>query len=90
LLAIHLGLRRPSPQWAIANDCSGVYQYVSPIQQSVINGQPGIGFWPSLALTALPTYLCARLSWTFVERPALRLKPRRAVASIRLTSAINH
>jgi peptidoglycan/LPS O-acetylase OafA/YrhL len=48
LLAIHLGLRRPSPRWAIANDCSyGVYLYAYPIQQSVINGLPGIGFWPS-------------------------------------------
>jgi peptidoglycan/LPS O-acetylase OafA/YrhL len=33
-----------------------------------------------VALAALLTYLCARLSWTLVERPALRLKPRRAVA----------
>lgn len=55
----------------------GIYIYGWPLEQLVVQSQPGIAPLP-LALTALVVAgLCAFLSWTLVERPALSLMKRR-------------
>ncbi|WP_240975758.1 acyltransferase family protein [Paraburkholderia aromaticivorans] len=56
----------------------GVYIYGFPIQQTVsfyfhTQGQPFLNF----GLSVVPTLALAALSWHFVEKPFLTLKPRR-------------
>jgi peptidoglycan/LPS O-acetylase OafA/YrhL len=60
----------------------GLYIYGWPVEQMVMWLSGGRAAWWQLFLTALPaTAALAFLSWHFVERPMLRLKPgsRRAV-----------
>ena len=60
----------------------GVYLYAFPMQQAVTSLYgDGIGPVTNFILAGLPTFACAWLSWHFVERNALRLKPPRAVGS---------
>ncbi|KQV96706.1 acyltransferase [Pelomonas sp. Root1237] len=55
----------------------GVYLWGWPTQQLVyIWLEPKVPFLMSLLLTTCMVLVLAWLSWTFIERPALRLKPR--------------
>ena len=55
----------------------GIYIYAFPVQQTLVS------FWPQMPLTAyllstlVITVALAALSWHFVEKPALKLKPFR-------------
>lgn len=57
----------------------GVYVYAYPVQQGVTQIAHAQG-WPWLAallLSIVATTMLAAASWAWVEKPALRLKPRR-------------
>jgi peptidoglycan/LPS O-acetylase OafA/YrhL len=61
-----------------AHDYSyGIYIYAFPVQQTLVS------FWPQMPLPAyllssfVITVALAALSWHFVEKPALKLKPFR-------------
>ncbi len=76
-LAVQIGRQPIADRLALRHDCSyGVYLYAYPVQQAVIAQFGQLGFWPTMALAALLTWICAWLSWTFIESPALKLKPR--------------
>ena len=76
-LAIHLGSRPLAERFALRHDRSyGVYLYAFPVQQLVITKLGALGFWPTMALALAITWVCAGLSWRFVESPMLRFKPR--------------
>jgi peptidoglycan/LPS O-acetylase OafA/YrhL len=79
-----IALRPPAAlRGAAANDLSyGIYVYAYPVQQLVSEFAISRGFGWAFAFSAsvIITLGLAALSWTFVERPALRLKPRRSVA----------
>jgi peptidoglycan/LPS O-acetylase OafA/YrhL len=64
----------PAARWG---DLSyGLYIYGWPVEEGVIWMLGGRGFWWQVLVLALPvTAALAALSWHFVERPALRLKP---------------
>jgi peptidoglycan/LPS O-acetylase OafA/YrhL len=57
----------------------GLYLYAFPVQQLVLTFLPR-STWPVLTCAAATVPL-AFLSWHLVERPALRWKPRRRIAS---------
>ena len=58
----------------------GAYLYAFPVQQTVIMlWLPAVGFWPSMAIAAAITLLCAAASWHLIEKPALAFKPRKSV-----------
>jgi peptidoglycan/LPS O-acetylase OafA/YrhL len=79
LLAVHLALRPLSPSLALRNDLSyGMYLYAFPVQQTVIAMAAIAGFWGTMGLALAITAALALLSWRFIERPALRLKPTRS------------
>jgi peptidoglycan/LPS O-acetylase OafA/YrhL len=63
--------------WANKTDLSyGVYILHWPVGQVLVFALPGIGIF-DLGLTCLAiTIALAWLSWTFIEAPALRLKPK--------------
>lgn len=61
----------------------GVYIYAFPVQQSIIWLTPNSNFWQHLAMAVPITLVLAWLSWHFVEKIALDLKPRRAQAEDR-------
>lgn len=66
----------------------GIYLTAFPVQQAVLSLHPG-GISP-LALTAICEPFClaaAALSWFLVERPLLRLKPRRSPVHASLDTA---
>ena len=75
------GIRVRVPLPGVPLDLSyGVYLYAYPIQQTVIMLRPE---WSAVACfaAALPVTLAlAAASWGLIEAPALRLKPRRALA----------
>ena len=78
LLVIYVGSRQVDSRYALKSDCSyGVYLYACPIQQTFIQLAAPWGFWPTLALSAVTTYVLAWLSWRLIESQALKLKPRR-------------
>lgn len=55
----------------------GLYIYGFAVQQSVVTlGGGAWGFLPALIASLVVTLLLAALSWHFIERPALTLKPR--------------
>ena len=53
----------------------GIYIYAFPVQQTVSMLRPHAGMGFFLASCTTLTLLCGILSWHFVERHALRLKP---------------
>lgn len=60
----------------------GAYLYAFPIQQVLVHLSGNrIGPWLLFAIAAPLTYGVAFLSWTFIEKPCLRLKPRRKGAA---------
>ena len=80
-LAIHLGRSPVAERFALRSDRSyGVYLYAFPVQQLVITKFGALGFWPTMALACAITWVCAGLSWRFIEAPMLRFKPRARAA----------
>mgnify|MGYP000066484563 CR=1 FL=1 len=60
-----------------AHDYSyGVYIYAFPVQQTVVHLFPAMGLVAYLAVTIAVTFLLAKFSWQFIERPGLRFKPK--------------
>jgi peptidoglycan/LPS O-acetylase OafA/YrhL len=55
----------------------GIYIYAFPIQQTIVYLFPKIDFFSYLGSTLVITVALAAMSWHFVERPALKLKPFR-------------
>jgi peptidoglycan/LPS O-acetylase OafA/YrhL len=55
----------------------GIYIYAFPIQQTIVYLFPKVDFFPYLGSTLVITVALAALSWHFVEKPALKLKPFR-------------
>ena len=55
----------------------GIYIYAFPIQQTIVYLFPKVDFFSYLGSTLLITVALAALSWHFVEKPALKLKPFR-------------
>lgn len=53
----------------------GIYIYAFPIQQTLAMAWPTMSVWMHVALAILVTTVCAGLSWHWVEKKALRLKP---------------
>ena len=53
----------------------GTYLWAFPIQQALVQAQPGVGVAALLGETLLIVLPLAWLSWRLVERPALALKP---------------
>ncbi|NBA98219.1 acyltransferase [Pseudomonas sp. R5(2019)] len=49
----------------------GIYIYAYPTQQIMVN-ETGLGFWTSLAASALITVLLANMSWFFVEKKFIK------------------
>ena len=76
---VYLGLLRlPKIPLLDSGDYSyGIYLYAMPVQQSVAFFFPQLRDWYWNILLALPiTVALAMLSWTFIEKPALRLRKR--------------
>lgn len=55
----------------------GIYIYAFPVQQTVVSFWPQISLVAYLLSTLAVTIALAALSWHFVEKPALKLKPFR-------------
>lgn len=55
----------------------GVYIYAFPVQQIVAQFFPQVDMASYLVMTIVPTLALAILSWHFIERPMLALKPTR-------------
>ena len=55
----------------------GVYLWAFPVQQAVVSMHTGITPMKLFVVAGFFTLLLAMLSWRLVEKPALRLKPRR-------------
>ncbi|KAF2389681.1 acyltransferase family protein [Pseudomonas frederiksbergensis] len=53
----------------------GIYLYAFPVQQLIIN-KTQLGFFPSMAVSALIVVGLATLSWLIIEQPALALAHR--------------
>ncbi len=76
---IYLGLLRlPKIPLLDRGDYSyGIYLYAMPVQQSIAFFLPQLREWYWNILLALPiTIALAMFSWTFIEKPALRLRKR--------------
>jgi peptidoglycan/LPS O-acetylase OafA/YrhL len=56
----------------------GLYLYAFPIQQTLRYEFPAMPLIAQIALTFALTIPCAALSWHFIERTALKFKPRSA------------
>lgn len=54
----------------------GIYIYAFPIQQLVAWRFPDIGPWAMIAVVTPIVWVLAQASWHWVERPALRHKPK--------------
>lgn len=59
----------------------GLYIYAFPVQQTVAHYLPDIGIVAYIIVCSLVTMALAVVSWHWIERPALKLKPVRASAS---------
>ena len=74
-LVFWLGARLPLRVGMRTDISYGMYIYAFPIQQIlVIAGWSAVGWWASAGLAVALTLPLAWLSWTVVERPALRFK----------------
>jgi peptidoglycan/LPS O-acetylase OafA/YrhL len=77
VMAFGLGRQTWLSRWHARDYSYGIYIYAFPVQQTWVY------FWPQMPLptyllcTFLTTLVLAALSWHFVEKPALKLKPFR-------------
>jgi peptidoglycan/LPS O-acetylase OafA/YrhL len=77
VLAFGLGRHTWLSRWNARDYSYGIYIYAFPVQQTWVY------FWPQMPLptyllcTFFTTLVLAALSWHFVEKPALKLKPFR-------------
>lgn len=55
----------------------GIYIYAFPVQQAVVFVSPDIGLGPYWAVSGVITWILAMLSYHWVERRALAMKPKR-------------
>jgi peptidoglycan/LPS O-acetylase OafA/YrhL len=75
-LTVWLGLKNP-PRIPFGDLSYGIYLLHFPIEQTIMHLVPGAGNWWRLTLmTAPPTFICAWLSWNWVEQPILSRKTR--------------
>jgi len=68
----------------------GIYIYSFPIQQSLAALFPGISTPEMVVGSTLATFTTAILSWHFLEKYALQLKPRHAAESNRQQTQVTH
>ena len=75
-LVMWLGAVLPTRIAARTDISYGAYIYAFPLQQllAVLGAGPLLGYWGFCIASLTCTFLVARLSWTMVEKPALRLK----------------
>lgn len=73
-------------QWCDRTDLSyGIYLYGFPVQQAVSSFMgPGCSPWINFALSMGPVLALAYGSWILIERPSLRMKPRRPERAVAL------
>lgn len=73
---VWLGLQAPPKAKVIfSGDYSyGIYLYAFPIQQMTVQLLPDAGYVKTLLIALIGTSLFAAFSWTFIEKPTLRLK----------------
>ena len=78
-LTVYLGMTNPPRnRFVSSGDYSyGIFLYGFPIQQAVAALTPGYRLWIVNCLISLPVVVAvSALSWFFVEKPAMRLRPR--------------
>jgi len=84
-LVIYLALERRLPVFPAARfgDLSyGLYIYGWPVEQALLYLSGGaLAWWRLFPLALLVSAAIAFLSWHLVEKPALKLKPRRAAST---------
>jgi peptidoglycan/LPS O-acetylase OafA/YrhL len=78
-IVLAFGTAKGSPLAKIASwDYSyGIYIYAFPVQQTIVYLFPQVDLLSYLLSTLVVTLSLAALSWHFVEKPALKLKPFR-------------
>lgn len=59
----------------------GIYLYAFPVQQTLIYACPDLNFYVNMLAAAVITIALAYASWRWIEKPALRFKPRKPTAS---------
>ena len=64
----------------------GVYIYAFPVQQTIIALWPGIGPWPTIAVSLVLTLLLAVASWHLIEKSALQARAGLQQQASRLAS----
>jgi peptidoglycan/LPS O-acetylase OafA/YrhL len=75
-LTLWLGLKTP-PRIPFGDLSYGIYLLHFPIEQTIMHIIPGAGIWWRLTLMTLPpTFVCAWLSWNWIEHPILGHKTR--------------
>ncbi len=81
LMAVHAGEMRP--RHVLREDVSyGMYLYAYPVQQFLIAMARPLGFWATMLLAFAITAAFAYASWRLIEKPALKLKPRRQATEL--------
>lgn len=77
-VTVYLGtLNPPRLKLLLKGDYSyGMYVYGFPLQQLLMLLLPGIAWYQNALLGLLLAFACAYLSWWYIEKPALGLKPR--------------
>ena len=77
----------PLRAWCNEHDMSfGVYIYAAPIQQALLQVFPGFGPLTLAAVALAISAVLARLSWGFIEKPAMALRRKASGAIERLFS----
>ena len=60
----------------------GIYLYAYPVQQTLLHyTYPELNFYASMLIATVITVALAYASWRWVEKPALRFKPRKSAVS---------
>ena len=75
VLAFGLGRHTWLSHWHERDYSYGIYIYAFPVQQTWVSFWPQIPLWAYLLCTFVTTVALAALSWHFVERPSLKIKP---------------